>query len=116
MSRHRAVVLATAISWALGICALLSFNAWKDVHPLGWIDYFAGKTFFDLFDFFAANILLPVGGVLVSIYAGWVLHRQTMAAEIGGGLATPGFRAWHVLIRYVAPVAVLTVLVYTLMG
>jgi NSS family neurotransmitter:Na+ symporter len=115
-SRRRAVLLATAIAWLLGLCAVFSFNIWSDVHPLGFIDALAGKTFFDLFDAFAANILLPVGGLCITVFAGWVLRRELMAAEIGGSTGGGAFRTWSFLIRFVAPLAVLAVFVWSLIG
>jgi neurotransmitter:Na+ symporter, NSS family len=115
-SRHKAVSVAAAIAWLLGLCAVFSFNVWRDIHPLGWIDYFAQKTFFDLFDFFAANVLLPIGGFCITLFAGWVLSREIMAREIGGSTASSAFRLWSFLIRFVAPLAVLTVLVYSLLS
>ena len=40
---------------------MLSLNEWKEFHPLGFIERFAGKTLFDLYDFLTANIMLPLG-------------------------------------------------------
>jgi neurotransmitter:Na+ symporter, NSS family len=97
-SRVRASVLGGFTVWLLGIACLLSLNAWSEVKIFG-------KGFLDLFDFLTANILLPLGGVLIAIFAGWMLSRASSSDELqmGEGLA---YRLWWLLIRYVAPIAV----------
>ncbi len=97
-SRVRAAVLAGVSVWLLGIACLLSLNEWSGVTLFG-------KGFLDLFDFLTANILLPLGGLLIAAFAGWVLSRAASVDELdmGDGLA---YRLWRVLIRYVAPLAV----------
>jgi NSS family neurotransmitter:Na+ symporter len=88
-------------------------NLWSDVAPLGGIAMFEGKTFFDLLDFFTANIMLPLGGLLVAIFAGWVLSRDVVESELD---LSPGmFRLWYATVRYVTPVAVAAVFIYNLL-
>jgi len=97
-SRVRAAVLAGVAVWFLGIACLLSLNEWSGVTVFG-------KGFLDLFDFLTANILLPLGGVLLAVFAGWVLSRSASVDELGIGEGVV-YRLWLVLIRYVAPLAV----------
>jgi len=103
-SRVRASVLAGIAVWFLGISCLLSLNEWSHVTVFG-------KGFLDLFDFLTANVLLPLGGVLIAVFAGWVLSREASAEEfaMGEGVA---YRLWRALIRYVAPVAVAVVFLH----
>ncbi len=105
-SRVRASVLGGVTVWLLGIACLLSLNAWSDVTIFG-------KGFLDLFDYLTANVLLPLGGILIAVFAGWLLARASSIDELGMG---DGFvyRAWRVLIRYVAPAAVAVVLMNAL--
>jgi NSS family neurotransmitter:Na+ symporter len=109
LRRRSAVLFATSIAWLLGLLAALSFNVLADVHPLGFIPALASKNFFDLFNEFAANVLLPVGGLLLTIFVGYVLNSSTSAAELGLSESSFGFRVWRFLLCYVAPLAVLTV-------
>jgi NSS family neurotransmitter:Na+ symporter len=109
-------LLATLISWLLGVCAVFSFNIWADVHPLGFLPYFSKKTFFDLFDYFAANILLPVGGLCITLFAGWIVHAETTSGELGAARESSGFMLWRFLIRYIAPLAVVTVFIMSVAG
>jgi NSS family neurotransmitter:Na+ symporter len=96
--RPLAAVSGAAMVWLLGILCLLSLNVWSEVKILG-------KGFFDLFDYVTSNIMLPLGGVLIAIFAGWVLKRELSARELMGG-DNLGYRSWRFLIRYVAPVGV----------
>ncbi len=97
-SRVRASVLAGVAVWLLGIACLLSLNEWSHITLFG-------KGFLDLFDFVTANILLPLGGVLIAVFAGWVLSRDASVDELDLGEGVL-YRVWRALIRYVAPLAV----------
>lgn len=104
MGRTKATVLNTAIAMVFGSLCSLSFG------PLAGMRIF-GMTLFDLFDFVSSNVLLPIGGMLISIFVGWVLSRSAIDAEVG----RPGrSRRWLVsllvvCLRYVAPVCILIV-------
>lgn len=97
-SRVRAAVLAGVSVWLLGIACLLSLNLWSGVTVFG-------KGFLDLFDFLTANILLPLGGLLIAVFAGWVLSRTASVDELRLGEGRV-YSLWRILIRYVAPSAV----------
>lgn len=101
------------VCWALGIASILSLNLWADVAPLDFVPMLEGKTIFDLLDFFTANILLPLGGLLVALFAGWMMSREAMAGELA--LSPGAFRLWYATLRFVTPVAVAAVFVYNLM-
>jgi len=106
-SRVRASVLAGVAVWLLGIACLLSLNAWSGFTIFG-------KGILDLFDYATANVLLPLGGVLIAIFAGWVLSRDVSRDELGatdGGLL---YRAWRVLIRWISPACVVLVFLHAI--
>lgn len=68
-----------------------------------------GMNFFDTMDYLASNWMLPIGGLLVSIYAGWVLPRRVIEAELSD-VSSGLIMAWTWLVRFVAPILVLVVL------
>ena len=94
-------MIVTATILVLGTLCSLSFG------PLGNITLF-GRNIFTLFDDFSAMVLLPVGGLLISIFAGWVLDKKFYQNEIsnGGTLKTPYFRLLVFSLRYLSPVAI----------
>jgi NSS family neurotransmitter:Na+ symporter len=109
MKRIAAVSLVAAVTWLLGLATVLSFNHWSELHPLAAIVRFRTSTVFDLLDYFASNILLPVGALLTSLFVGWRLERSTTAADFG---ASPAIRTLlRVLLRYLCPVVIIGVLV-----
>jgi len=111
LGRTGAAVAVGGVSWSLGVLAALSFNLLADVHPLGGIPIFAGKTFFDLFDFIVVNLMMPIGGILVAVFAGWLMKRQYSMDELYAGRPTPGYTAWRVLVRYLAPLVLVGIFV-----
>jgi NSS family neurotransmitter:Na+ symporter len=104
MSRVYAAMLTGMVTWLLGVGTVLSFNLWS-----GEEYQLFGKTLFDLFDYLTANIMLPMGGMLIAIFCAWVMSRQSTLDELGMG-DKMGFRLWLFLVSFVAPVAVLVVM------
>ena len=111
LSRRAAALLAGSVSFALGILAALSFNVLADFHPLGAISVFENKTFFGLFDFLVTNLMMPAGGILIAVFAGWVVKRQFSRDELFGGADTLTYKAWLFLVRFVAPTVLAFVLI-----
>jgi NSS family neurotransmitter:Na+ symporter len=68
-----------------------------------------GMNFFDTMDHLASNWLLPLGGLFIAIYAGWVMPKKIQNAELEG-LAPELIKGWLFLIRIVAPILVIIVL------
>jgi len=92
-------------TWLLGIASVLSFNHWSEFKMFG-------KTFFELLDFTTSNIMLPLGGLLIAIFATWVMRRETSFEEIG--LSPRMYAVWRVLTRYVAPLGIVLIFLYGL--
>lgn len=105
MRRSTTTPLTGFLAWLLGLSTVFSFNIWKDVNPLGHFKTFAGKTLFDLQDYFASNVMLLLGGILIALFTGWVLPQADARDE----LDLPDslvFRGWRFLLRYVCPLAI----------
>jgi NSS family neurotransmitter:Na+ symporter len=68
-----------------------------------------GKNFFDVFDYLASNWMLPLGGLLISIYAGWVMPKKLRQAEVADVPAKVTL-VWLWSLRVVTPVLVIVVL------
>lgn len=100
-TRAQAAILIGLIIWVIGFATVLSFNVLGDVR-------FLAGTMFDNIDYLTSNIMLPVGGLLIVIFAGWVMCRNSTAEELGG--AGMLYKAWRVLARYFAPIGILLIL------
>jgi NSS family neurotransmitter:Na+ symporter len=51
--------------------------------------------------------MLPLGGLLIVVFAGWIMCRNSTADELGGSGAI--YKLWRFLTRIVAPVGILFV-------
>ncbi|MGH8250582.1 MAG: sodium-dependent transporter [Steroidobacteraceae bacterium] len=109
LKRVPAVTIVAAVGWFFGLAMVLSFNHWSDVHPLAAIARFREATIFDVTDAFASNVLLPVGALLTSLFVGWRVDRQVIAAEFGSNPRVAAILS--VLLRYICPIAIAAVLV-----
>ena len=108
LNRKASAVIVTGCAWLLGIGSVLSFNLWAEVRPI------AGQTFFDLVDDLTANLMMPVGGMLIAIFTGWFMRYSTLTDELRISSSWL-FRTWLFLIRIVAPLAIAGILVTNLL-
>jgi NSS family neurotransmitter:Na+ symporter len=94
--------------WLLGFVTVLSFNHWSDVFPLQWLGVESTRTPFELLDYLTSNLMMPLGGLMVALIAGWAMSRTAVREELGlgDGLA---FRLWYAATRYLVPVAILII-------
>jgi len=113
-SRPISTVMLAAGTWLVGLSVVLSFNVWSEVRPLGVFAYFADKTIFDLFDFLTANVMMPIGALLLAAFAGWAMQRDSIRQEIGLADGT-WYRVWMFLLRFVVPVGIVAILLGNLL-
>lgn len=99
--RALAAAVAAGGCWIAGRATALSFNRWADWHPLAAIEDFATATVFDLLDHLTSNVMLPLGGFAIALFAGWVMPATVLTEELHLGLGPA--RALVILLRYVAP-------------
>lgn len=112
LRRGPAAAAAALATWLAGISSVLSFNVLANWHPLDSVPLFSGKTLFEVVDFIASNVLLPVGALLTCVFIAWRLERTVFNAEFGDSM--PLARVCRVLLRYVCPVAIAAVLIAAL--
>lgn len=103
--RARATMGAGAAIFVLGIPSSLSFGLLSG-HKL------FDKTFFDIMDYLSSNILLPLGGILIAIFAAWIAWPRVIEEASGWEKSTiPLAGVWRFVLGVVAPIAILIVLV-----
>ncbi len=103
-SRPRAAAGAAAACWALGLASVLSFNAWSGWYPLAWVPGLATATAFDCLDHLTSNGLLPLGGLGLALFGGWVMPRRVLVEELRLGPSVA--RVVVAALRYVVPVGI----------
>ncbi len=102
---HATLALGIAV-WLLGIAVSLSFNAWKSVTIV------FGLGIFDTLDKLTSTIMLPLGGLMMALFAGYVMRKEHIQDELN--LKTFPYRIWTITNNYVAPVAIFAVFLYLL--
>jgi len=107
MNRIYASVWVGLATWLVGLCTVFSFNIWSDVKPLSMIKIFENSTVFDLLDYLTANIMLPLGGLFIAIFAGWLMREKSSRAELN--TTKSGYILWRILVRVITPIAVMMV-------
>ncbi len=101
-TRAQATVATGLLIWFVGMGSVLSFNVLSDVR-------FLAGTIFDNVDYLTSNIMLPLGGLLIVLFAGWVMCRNSTADELRG--SGGWYKTWRLLARFVAPIGILLVLI-----
>lgn len=103
-NRPLASAIAASACFVAGIATVLSFNVWAHWHPLAAIPGFESATFYDGLDHLTSNVLLPLGGFLLALFAGWAVPDRLFFEELR--LSPPGAAVLRFLLRYVVPVGI----------
>jgi NSS family neurotransmitter:Na+ symporter len=101
-TRFKAVLIAGIAYYLVGVGALLSYTkAWGTLFSIG------GKPLFDILEYTTDSILLPLGGLLIAIFVGYVLQKERVVSALEKEMGEKVFTVWYFSIRYIAPAALL---------
>lgn len=95
-SRIKASLVCGLITWLIGLATVLSFNYWDSITLLG-------MTVFDCLDYLTFNVMLPLGGLLIAIFVGWVMRAQAVSEEMNMG-SSGIYQLWRLVLRYFTPI------------
>ncbi len=108
MNRITATLVVCLPTWLLGMACALSLNAWSDITILG-------SGILDFLDKLTTNVMLPLGGMLIAIFTGWIMRRSIVTKEVKmKNFAL--FNVWVVMVRIVAPIGIAIVMYNSLSG
>jgi NSS family neurotransmitter:Na+ symporter len=101
INRKVATIVAASLITVIGVLCTLSQG------PLPEISLF-GMNLFGIFNFSSANILLPLGGLLIVIFVGWFMGRKNVRDEITNSGRFKGklFGVFIAIVRIIAPIAI----------
>lgn len=108
-SRKKAVWLTGLATFLFGVPSALSksntlFANWSAIF---------GKTFFQTMDNLLSVWLLSIGGLMVALFTGWRLEREISRDEFEAGTEWKWlFMPWLLFIRWLAPVAILLIILH----
>lgn len=105
VSRTRAVIYVIAPLFVLSTICSLSVGPWSEFK-------ICGLTIFDLLDTVATNIMLPIGGILLCIYMGWIAPRKFFHDQLTnyGTLTSHVFGLIAFIVKWIAPVLIAVIL------
>ncbi|MGZ8935753.1 MAG: sodium-dependent transporter [Methylobacter sp.] len=104
ISRERACIWSGLAAWLLGFATVFSFNVGSEVKIFD-------RNLFQLLDYLTANLMLPIGGFFIAVFAGWIMKRQHSEQELKMPDAQ-SYQIWTFLVCYVSPAAVFLVFLH----
>ena len=104
ISRQLATITLGVIIWLIGISVVLSFNDWKNITIL------FGLNIFETLDKLTSTILLPLGGLLIAIFAGYFMKQNHVQEELN--LNNVSFKIWLLMNNIIAPIGIGAVFLY----
>lgn len=96
-----------ALVWLLGLGTVYSFHEGTELFRI-W-----GMSIYHFLDYMITKLLLPISGILIALFVGWVMRRDTVRHELKED-ALVLFEWWLATIRYLTPVTVLLIVVFAL--
>lgn len=100
MKRQRAAIVTGLVAWALGLVTVFSFNYAAFSFKFLGVEKNLGA--FDVLQSVTAEAMLPLAGLLMAVFAGWMLKAETAREELA--MRSPcSFDAWIWLLRVLAP-------------
>mgnify|MGYP006281871531 FL=1 len=105
IGRKKAIMIFGAIVYIIGLMALLSNS--KDFSQ---ILTFGSKNLFDWLDYLTTAILLPIGGIAISIFLGYFVPKEVLRNQLSRSMSTKVFDIWYFSIKFIAPIGVIFIL------
>jgi NSS family neurotransmitter:Na+ symporter len=104
--RKRVAMSLGVVCWLLGLGTVFSFNIWSDFFVIG------DLNFFGFVDYLSQNTMLPLGGMLITIFAVWLMPKNMVNRQLG--ISNPLVSwAWRIVAGVLAPLGVLAIFIFT---
>lgn len=109
LKRPVATMITTLFITSIGSFNTLSFGPLRDTKIFG-------MSIFNTCDYLCSNILLPIGGILICIFAGWYLDKAILYSELSnnGRLKIHFFKLYTFILKYIAPICIFLILLNVL--
>jgi NSS family neurotransmitter:Na+ symporter len=109
ISRKKATFIGTVAISILGVFASMSFSTLSDFTLFG-------KNIFDLLDYAASNIMLPLGGLFIVLFVGWFVGKKVIKGELtnSGSLKASYYPGFIFIVKFIAPFAIAIIFIYSI--
>jgi NSS family neurotransmitter:Na+ symporter len=98
LSRHWSTLTVVSAIAGCSVASVLGYNVWSGA-------LFGSVDINTLLDFFANQVLLPLGGLFIAVFAGWFVLPELARQELNL-TAQSGWKTWQTLIRWPVPIAI----------
>lgn len=115
ISRIKAVIIIGVIVYVLGLLCTLSYYGATAGYlslPTGVVGNVKPVAFFDILDFLTSNIMMPIGTLVFSIFAGYFLGKEKIWGLFKDYMSEKTFKIWLFVLRYIVPVVIIVISVY----
>ena len=102
ISRVYATNILGVLTWTLGILTVLSFNELSSFKIFG-------MTIFDNIDYLTSKIMLPLGGLLMALFAGFIMKRAIVISELNSNIILANI--WFILLKIFSPILLIIIFV-----
>ena len=102
LSRVHATNILGVFTWTLGILTVLSFNELSSFKIFG-------LTIFDNIDYLTSKIMLPLGGLLMALFAGFIMKRAIVISELNSNIVLANI--WFILLKIFSPILLIIIFV-----
>ena len=89
-------------TWLLGLLTVLSFNELSDFKIFG-------MTIFDNIDYLTSKIMLPLGGLLMALFAGYIMKRTIVLSELNSNTFIASI--WLIILKIFSPVLLIIIFI-----
>lgn len=104
MSRKKALFLIGIVVYILGILCIVSSLDVTEFKIFGF-------SFFDFLNDLSSKIIMPLGGIIVAIFVGFVMKKEALQILFGPYMKGIFFEIWYIFLRYISPLAVIVVMI-----
>jgi Na+-dependent transporters of the SNF family len=109
LSRAKALAIVSVVTYIFGVMAIFS-------NVKAYASYFTyfGKGYFDILDYLSSAILLPLGGMIIAVFVGFVMDKQKVYGVLSQYMSDRVFNLWYFSVKFIAPTAVTIVMIIKL--
>lgn len=104
ITRKTTTVALGLVVWLVGVSVVLSFNEWQHIKII------FNLNIFETLDKLTSTILLPLGGLLMAVFVGYVMKKDHVQNELN--LNNRTFKLWRLCNNIIAPIAIIGVFLY----
>lgn len=110
LKRKASVLISTGIIFVIGLLTVHKTSLFGNV-------ILFGKNLFDLFDYISSNIAMPIGGLLMAIFVGYIISKESVKKELSNNNTLNNnstINLFLFILKYITPLLLIIVFLNSL--